>query len=82
MKPIKFKEYNVTFAETQSEYLPLPAFKERDKYGKVITCWQLSFRERIKVLFTGKVWFSVLTFNQALQPQLPTIDKPYKLGEC
>lgn len=27
MTPIKFKEQNVTFAESQPEYMPLPAFK-------------------------------------------------------
>jgi hypothetical protein len=31
MKPIKFKEANVTFAENQPEYIPLPAWNIRDK---------------------------------------------------
>lgn len=29
MEPIKFKEQNITFAESQPQYIPLPARKER-----------------------------------------------------
>ena len=75
MKPVKFKEVNVTFAENQSEYLPLPAC--RDKDGQVISCWQLTFIERLKILFSGILWLRQLTFNQKLQPQLPEIDRPF-----
>jgi len=76
MKPIKFKESNIVFAENQPEYLPLPAYKN-DK-GDVISCWQLSFKERIKILFTGKIWFYILTFNHPLQPQRPSVDCPFE----
>ena len=76
MKPIKFKEQNITFAENQPEYLPLPAYKN-DK-GDTITLWQFNFLERIKILFTGKMWFHVLTFNQPLQPQRPTLKYPFE----
>lgn len=74
MNIIKFKECNVTYAEDQPEYLPLPAFKTSD--GEVISCWGLSILERLKVLFTGRVWLSVLTFNHPLQPQLMSVKKP------
>jgi hypothetical protein len=73
MKPIKFKEQNVIYAEDQPEYLPLPAFKTKE--GNVTCCWNLSLKERIKILFTGNLWLSVLTFNQPLQPLLPTVNK-------
>ncbi len=74
MIPIKFDEMNTTYATDQPEYLPLPVCLFSD--GEVISCWQLSLFERFKILFTGKLWISNLTFNAALQPQLPTIDKP------
>lgn len=74
MQPIKFAESNCTYAENQPEYLPLPVFKATD--GTVVSCWKLSWRERIKILFTGKMWSFVLTFNQPLQPQLMQIEKP------
>jgi hypothetical protein len=73
MKPIEFKEQNIIFAKNQKEYLPLPAFVKVD--GDVISCWRLSFKERFKILFTGKLWLCVKTFNTKLQPLLPTVDK-------
>jgi len=75
MKPIKFKESNITFAENQTEYQPLPAYKSDD--GEVISCWELTWRERIKVFLDGKIWLRVLTFGNPLQPQLPEIDNPF-----
>ncbi len=74
MKIIKFKECNVTYAENQPEYLPLPAHKTSD--GKVTSCWGLSFFERLKVAVTGRIYLSVLTFNQPLQPLKMLIKKP------
>ncbi len=74
MKAVNFKEANVIFAKDQNEYQKLPAFKEnKTKEGKVTTCWELSFFERIQVLFTGKIYLSQLTFNKPLQPQKLTI---------
>jgi len=75
MKPIKFKEANATFAENQPEYLPLPAHRAKD--GQVISCWQLTISERLKLLFSGKIWLRQLTFNQLLQPQLPETNNPF-----
>ena len=75
MKPKKFKECNVTFAENQPEYLPLPAYKDNGKEGYVITCWALSFRERLRILFKGEVWLNLLTFNKPLTPSFMTTKK-------
>jgi len=76
MKPIEFKEQNCVFAENQPEYLPLPVHKTED--GQVISCWRLTWKERFKVLFGGKMWLSMLTFNKPLQPQLPSISSPFE----
>ena len=73
MKPIPFKEANVKMAEHQPEYITLPAFKSTE--GIIITCWRLSFKERIKLLLTGKLWLSNMTFNQPLQPIFLTVTK-------
>lgn len=75
MKPIKFPEQNVTFAENQPEYLPLPAFKDSGPRGEVIFCMALTFRERLKLLFTGKLWCSLLMFGQPLTPSFFTVNK-------
>ena len=75
MKPVKFKEQNVTFAENQPEYIPLPAHKVDEPEGRVISCWQLSFKERIKMLFSGKLWVTLLSFNKPLTPSNFTVYK-------
>ena len=75
MIPKKFPEVNVTFAEDQPEYLPLPAFRNDSPQGEVVTCWQLSFRERMRVLFSGEIWLSMLTFNKSLTPSYITTKK-------
>ena len=75
MKPVKFKEQNVTFAENQPEYIPLPAHKVDEPEGRVISCWQLSFKERIKMLFSGKLWVTLSSFNKPLTPSNFTVYK-------
>lgn len=77
MKLIEFPERTVTIAENQPEYMPLPAYKFNDTQGRIACCWQLSLKERFKILFTGIIWHQVLTFNKPLQPQLLTVDKPF-----
>lgn len=73
MKPIEFNEQNVVYGENQPQYKPLPALSFED--GTVVTCWKLSWKEVLKVLFTRKIWHSMLTFNNPLQPILLTVDK-------
>lgn len=75
MKPIEFPEANVVFAKDQPEYTPLPAFKANTPEGECISCWQLSFSERLRLLFTGKLWVSLMTFNGPLQPSFFTTKK-------
>lgn len=75
MKPTKFKEQNCTFAENQPEYLPLPAHKVDSPQGEVISCWKLSFRERIKILFTGEMWVCLMMFGKPLTPSFFTVNK-------
>jgi len=74
MDIIKFDGCNVTYGEGQPEYKPLPALRLDD--GEVITCWNPSFRERLKILFTGKIWLNILTFNKPLQQLLMSANRP------
>ena len=73
MKPIEFKEQNIVFARDQPGYKPLPAFK--DPSGEVISCWKLSFKERLRVLFKGEIWLCLSSFNQPLTPSFMTTIK-------
>lgn len=76
MKIIKFPEQNITLGENQEEYLPLPAYRFIDGSGRIVFCWKLNLIEKIKVLFTGKIWHQVLTFNSPLQPQMMSVERP------
>ena len=73
MENIKFKECNTVFAKDQKEYKELSAFRDED--GTVITCYKLSFKEIIKIVFTRKIWLGLMTFNKPLQSQLLSVDK-------
>lgn len=77
MKPIKFDGINAVFGANQPEYQPLPAERVgKPKTGQVNTCWELSKDELKQIRETGKIWVSLLTFGQPLQPVLISVDKP------
>ena len=78
MKPIKFKEQNITYAENQPEYIPLPALKLKGKEGEVVSCWKLSFLERLRVVMTGKFFLQVLTLNKPAQQLSLSVRNPLK----
>ena len=73
-KQPKTREFEMVYAKDQPEYRPLPVVKCSD--GTVISRWRLTWTERLRVLFTGNLFFQQLTFNQPLQPQLPTVTEP------
>ena len=72
MENIKFKECNIEIGKGQDVYYTLQAYFDGDA---VVTCYKLNLWERLKVLFTGKIWLGQMTFGSALQPQLPTVHK-------
>jgi hypothetical protein len=89
MAPEEFSGHNIVIAKDQPEYTPLPAYRiefdpqsstledcERIRHGELVFCWTLSFVERVKLLFTGRLWHTVLTFNRSLQPQRLEVDRP------
>jgi len=77
MKPIEFKEQNMVYQKPESmtdeQCGPLPVHKYNEG---IISCWKLSIRERIKALFTGVVWFCVLSPTQP--PIYLDVEKPFK----
>jgi len=77
MDVIEFPEQTVVIAKDQPQYRPLPAYRQSaDPEGLVICCWHLTWRERFRLLFTGRIWHHILTFNEPLQPQLLEVEKP------
>lgn len=75
MKPVDFPEANTTFAKNQPQYLPLPAYRTNDG-AEVTSCWQMTWRERLKVLITGRVYCTLLMYGQPLTPQKLDVDGP------
>lgn len=75
MKPKEFKEQNVVYAKDQPEYLPLPGYKAKTKEGDFVFCMGLNFWERLRVLFRGRIWVCLWTFNNPLQPSRFTTRK-------
>jgi len=76
MKPIDFKEQNFTFLKptnmTDEECASLPCYRGE---GQIISCWKMSFKERVKALFTGVVWFGLL--GNTHPPIWLAIDRPF-----
>ena len=72
MKPTTFKHQNVVYAKDQPQYQPLPALRLDTPEGQVISCWKMSFYERLRVLFTGRIWVSLMSFNKPLTPSYIT----------
>ena len=62
------------FAKDQPEYITLPSHRSPD--GRVVTRWRLTFMERLRILLTGDLWLSLLTFNQPLQPVKLDVECP------
>lgn len=76
MNPVKFAEQNTTWAEDQTnDYQPLPAYSNEEQ---TVSCWRLTLRERIKLLFTGRLWLQQMNFGEPLQPQYLTTEKPFE----
>lgn len=72
MKNIKFKECNVEIAKDQEEYNTLYAYMDSEV---TVSCYKLSFKERLKILLSGELWLGQANFGNPLQPQLPSVYK-------
>lgn len=80
MKPIEFPQANMVWAKDQKPYLPLPAHQNE---VETISKWKLTWWERIKVVFTGRLWLRQLNFGMPLQPQQPSVHTPFlKVGKA
>lgn len=69
------------YAKDQPEYMPLPVRRTPD--GEVVSCWKPNWPARLKMLFGGRVYLTLLTFNNPLQPIRISVEKPeYRLIEA
>ena len=79
MKPIDFPEQNIIFRGTMENSCDMPAFRDENQ---VISCWDLTWRERLRLLLGKKIWLWIFapvpphTSIDTLSPFTPDEDKP------
>ena len=78
MKPIEFPEQTMVWAKDQPPYLPLPAYVDG---RETVSRWQLTWLERFRVLFSGRMWLRQCNFGAPLQPQKPQVEYPFDVLE-
>lgn len=71
----------VMVAKDQPEYQTLPTAFVKGAEGMRVTRWKLTWRERIRVLFSGSLWLSLLTFNGPLQPSMIYTECPISIDQ-
>lgn len=77
MKCVKFDGCNTVIAEGQDEYETVQGYRSpSDPQGVLVMCFELTFMERLRLLFSGMIWHQVMTFNQPLQPFLINTSMP------
>lgn len=78
MKPIEFEEQNKILTKpegwTDEQCISLHCFCDDER---VISRWQMTWRERLIALFTGKMWVSVIS-GRTSPPILPMFDSPFE----
>lgn len=77
MKPTAFPEATETAMGGDRWRVPvedLPTY--RDGYY-TISCWQADWRERLRILVTGRVWLSVITGESGPQPASVLSETPF-----
>ena len=63
MKSIPFKGHNKILGKGSDN----PAYIYRDR-RTYVSCWSFSFRQRLRLLLTGKLYIEATTFNRPPQP--------------
>ena len=47
-----------------------------NEFGSISSCWQLTLWERLKLLFTGRIYSTLLSFGKPLTPQRLDVNSP------
>lgn len=81
MKPTDFPESNFTFTRpssmTEEECGDLQVYRDP---AVIISCWQLTWRERLRLLFTGRLWLWIM--GQGMPPVCMTISSPFRIKKA
>lgn len=74
MTPVEFPEQTMVWAKDQPGFNPLPAFtNERE----TISLWRLTWRERLTLLFTGRLWHRQSNYGHKLQGVSMSVETPF-----
>lgn len=82
MNPIPFKGQSAVLqkpsnmTDEQCESLPILRLD-----NTCISCWRLTWRERLKSFFTGRVWLGILS-GQTQPPVYVAVDRPFELEQA
>ena len=62
-KPARFPESNFVWQgwpadDTRDQVEDLPAYRD-EPAGVTISCWRMSWRERLRILLAGRVWLQL-----------------------
>lgn len=72
LKPVSGFDRSIAVAHTygmsKPEYQRLHVVKYKSRQGIVVACFGMTWKERFRMFFSGKVWLSVMTFDHKLQP--------------
>ena len=74
MEPINFEQANFTWKGDGKEVMDLPAYRDETQ---TISLWKLSWRERLKLLWTGKLWHWTFS-GKVFVPTLITTETPFE----
>jgi hypothetical protein len=62
------KEYEVVYAESQPEYIPLRSLRSRTPEARVLSRWSLTPEQRQMIADGADVYLELSTFGGPLQP--------------
>jgi hypothetical protein len=75
MMPVSFPQQTMVWAKDQPPYRPLPAYTDDNE---TVTCWRMTWWERLLILCSGTLWLRQLNFGAPLQPQHPQAVSPFR----
>jgi hypothetical protein len=79
MKPVAFPESNATLQKpqgmTDEECVPLPV--HRTESGQCISCWRLTWKDVLMIIFRRKVWLWVWS-GKTQPPVCIEAESPWK----
>ena len=78
MEQVYFKEANNSLGAVGKK--PVPAYTNGDQ-NFVVTCWRMSFWERVRALFLGHVWVCTIANPKNVQPSVLSTDASKIFGK-